>query len=219
MTSLSLDPGAIEWVRPNLLGVARSPLLVGMHGFAGTERELAWLVPLLPDRSTVALLRGPIDGPLGSAGWFPPGDPGSPTADEVDAAYGAVGGWLDETLRQAGPRPVIPFGFSQGGAMALELLRRHRATTAAGMVAGFTAPVLRSRDAHARVARPPVYATWDPSDDIVAPEAFDRTHRWLDRHATARVVLRPGLGHAVDARAARELAAFVAGAVLPSQPA
>ena len=61
MTPLTLDPGAIGWARRNLLDAADSPLLIGMHGFAGTERELAWLVPLLPGDCTVALLRGPID--------------------------------------------------------------------------------------------------------------------------------------------------------------
>ena len=208
------------------LGAAAQPLLVVMHGYGAHERDLTPLLPHLGHRGAAAFLRAPI--PLGPASWawFPltiadtTGSLGAQVND-VETATSAVVNWLRE---HAAGREVILLGFSQGGALAIEVLRRqaasleNRAAIAAqeapfrvrcavvlsGFVVGADEPTLAAADARLAEleedARTPVFFGHGNADQIVPPEMTARTSDWLAEHTALTEHTYPGLPHGIDGR-------------------
>jgi len=95
---------------------AGRPLLVLLHGHGGVEEDLTPIFPLLPASTVAVALRGPV--PLQDRWtWF---DFDHQPRVVFDRSVAAVMRCID----QACPTdPVGVLGFSQGGAVALELLR------------------------------------------------------------------------------------------------
>ncbi|HEY0186427.1 MAG TPA: alpha/beta hydrolase-fold protein [Cellulomonas sp.] len=207
--ALRLDPAGVLRLGADLRHA--EVVLLGMHGYGGDQHELSGAADALPPDVALLLPRGPLTTPEGAAAWFPAGEPGSPTLAEADAAVVAVDVWL----RGLGALPpVVPFGFSQGGAVALHLLRTHPDQfPAAGSLAGFTVDAVLPGDADVSRRSPPTVAVWDPDDDVVVPRAVARTHAWLVSHTRARCEPRAGMGHRVRADVLAGLCAGLVGAV------
>ncbi|WP_348648399.1 alpha/beta hydrolase [Cryobacterium breve] len=124
--ALAIDPGAVLWSASEADRVGR-PLLLILHGYGSHEGDLFSLAPHLPLKPVLAALRAPL--PVGGGwAWFPIGVPGAdvnpsaPSATAVEAATDSVLAWLDALV--VPPASVGLLGFSQGGAMALQLLRQ-----------------------------------------------------------------------------------------------
>jgi phospholipase/carboxylesterase len=211
---MGLDASAILWSASPEARPGR-PLLVAMHGRVSDERRLVAASAAFPEEFVVAHLRGPFaEEPSTDPGrrawsWFAPDNVrGDPRPEDAVASAEDVFAWL-ETL------PPIPFvgavGFSQGGAMALELLRHDpdRVRFAVNL-GGFSVRGERPRDAELRDRRPPVFWGRGGLDTVIEPEAIDRTTDWLDRHATATARFYPRLRHTVSRREAVDAAAFLA---------
>jgi phospholipase/carboxylesterase len=206
VTSPALDPAAILWSASPEARPGR-PLLLAMHGRVSGEQRLVAASAAFPEEFVVAHLRGPW-AEAGAWSWFAPdnehGDPRPP--DAMDAAD-AVFAWID-TLP---PTPLLgAVGFSQGGAMALELLRRDpdRVPFAVNL-GGYAVRGERARDAELRERRPPVFWGRGGMDDVIRPETVERTTEWLDGHATVTARHYPRLRHAVSKREAADAGAFL----------
>ena len=202
-----IDADIVQWTRP-AAERAGTPLLVALHGVGSNERDLLGLAPALPAAWTVASLRAPMPwGPGWS--WYPLGTPGSPALEPVDEAVAGVLDWIDSVAAEH-PRIGL-LGFSQGGSMALQLLRaRPGAFAFAVSLSGFVVPgVGDSRDEAVAAVRPRVFLGHGDLDPVIPHEATARTQAWAAAHTDLTDRSYAGLPHAVSAEELADVAAFV----------
>jgi phospholipase/carboxylesterase len=206
VTSPALDPDAILWSASPEARLGR-PLLLAMHGRVSGEQRLVAAATSFPEDFVIAHLRG-LWAEEGSWSWFAAdNERGDPRPEDASASAAAVLSWV-ATL------PSIPLlgavGFSQGGAMALELLRRDPDRVAFAVnLGGYAVRGERARDAELRERRPPVFWGRGGLDEVIRPDAIDRTTRWLDLHATVTARYYPRLRHTVSRREAADAGAFL----------
>lgn len=205
-TSTFIDNAAVLWSATGA-DQADRPLLIIMHGYGSHEGDLFTLAPHLPLKPVIAALRAPQ--PVGDGwAWFPISDPGSPDTASVDAAVTAVLAWLDALPQQ--PREVGLLGFSQGGAMALELLRAapDRFSFAVNL-SGFVASAPRASDA-ALAERPlPVFWGRGTVDSVIPTSAIERTRAWLPEHSTLTERIYEGLPHSISQAELGDVVSFL----------
>ncbi len=202
-----IDADLVQWTRP-AEERAGTPLLVTMHGVGSNERDLLGLAPALPAAWTMASLRAPMPWGQGFS-WYPLGTPGSPALEPVDAAVAEVLAWVDSV---AADHPRIGLlGFSQGGSMALQLLRARPAAFAfAVSLSGFVVPgVTDSRDEAVAAVRPRVFLGHGDLDPVIPAEATARTQAWAAANTTVTDRTYEGLSHAVSAAELSDVAAFI----------
>lgn len=210
------------------LGADPAPALVVLHGYGASERDLVDLLPYLGHPGEAYFLRAPLAlSPSGEAApptpgqaawgwaWFPLVlQPGVLTARPEDIAAGtdALITWLTEHL--AG-REVILLGFSQGGAMAVEVLRaappdlrgRLRALV---LLSGFVAGDRGDQDAVLDGApRVPVFFGHGGADVVIPRPLSAASSAWLAKHTGLTEREYPGLPHAVDAAELSDVRAFL----------
>jgi len=223
VTAPAVDSTRIRWSIPEgerARALAERPLLVLLHGYGSNADDLFGLVPNLPSEFVVASIEGLEPAGPGWA-WFPLSvDP--VTGDLVrdvtlaEEAAQSVLAWVDGLAEEYPDNPgVHVLGFSQGGAMALELLR-HRPHDIESVVvlAGFALPAesapARARDSALAEARPPVFWGRDPNDPVISPAMIDVTRRWLPEHADLTARLYSGVGHGINLDELEDAAAFLA---------
>lgn len=214
---LPIDDEATWWsVPPNEVAaaVASRPLVLLLHGFGADEHDLTGLVPSLPQAAVYASVRAPlpISGMPGYA-WFPLLLAQGISADPVyvDAAARGLLAWLERTRALARvEQPVVLLGFSQGGAMSVQLLR-HAPELFSGAVvlSGFVAPGLVAGDEAMAQIRPPVLWGYDPADPVVTTPASDRLRCFLAAHADVDEHRYPGAGHGISGPELADVATFV----------
>ncbi len=184
-------------------------LLLLLHGRGADEHDLLPLADALrlPDR--VVALRGPVAWDGGRA-WA------QRTADEdggagLDEAATAVLEWLDRApAATQGIRRVRILGFSQGGALALQLLRMAPDRFAAVvLLSGFIAAGDGRRDEELARLRPPVLWGRGAIDPVIPARAIELTREWLERHTTLDERVYPLLGHGVAEAELADVAAFL----------
>jgi phospholipase/carboxylesterase len=98
------------------------PTLLFLHGRYGVRDDLACIAERTPPPWRPALLQGPV--PLGERfEWFEVSfdDPRGALSRDVQPAADHLLAWIDENV---GDAPVAAVGWSQGGATALQALRR-----------------------------------------------------------------------------------------------
>lgn len=127
---------------------AAHPLFLCLHGWGSSEEDMADIMRLIAPYNDFMALRGPLtlaparEGSLdpGNYAWF---HDALPIGDDRDydayAAATAVDRWVADSI--PADRDVVPLGFSQGGLVAVHLLRinpeRYRAVVS---LSGFNAP-------------------------------------------------------------------------------
>ncbi|MDQ1545647.1 MAG: phospholipase/carboxylesterase [Actinomycetota bacterium] len=191
---MSDDDLSVSWSRPPLPG---DDLLILLHGFEGTEHDLDDRFPDLPSSVVTASLRAPVRQNTGHA-WFLH-DYG--VRDAVDNVFA----WLDT---QSGFATVGVLGLSQGGAMALELIRQApERFTYAVQLSG----IILGLDAAPRLAklRPPVFSGHGDLDEIVPKADVIATNEWLVTHTRLTVRDYVGMGHWISAAEATDVCAFI----------
>jgi phospholipase/carboxylesterase len=216
-SAVALDDQAVVWSVPaeeRAARLASQPLAIVMHGRGSHENDLPSLFPLLPTGIVYASLRAPLSGqPYGLGGWtwFTPGAPASPPADSVDASVAAVLGWLSRVVAQYGePAAVLPFGFSQGGVMSIELLRAAPSRfVAAANLSGFVTGDPKPGDAELARTRPPLFWGRDVEDPVIAESGIERTAAFLPSHFSVTSREYPGIAHSISREEAGDLAAFL----------
>jgi phospholipase/carboxylesterase len=187
----------------------RKPLLILLHGRGSDERDLVSLAPALPSGLAIASVRAPIAEGFGWS-WFeaevnPPGDPHPQNADQaVDAVLGWLHGlgWM--------PSRIGTLGFSQGGAMAVHLMRRdpYRFDFAVNL-AGFVVRGEQPGDAVLAARRPRVFWGRGADDELFTPELVHRTEPWLALHSRLTSARYGGLGHSVSPKQLRDVHEFM----------
>src|SRR4051794_16747483 len=173
-----LEPQHTMWSAPVAERAGR-PLLVLLHGHGGREGDLFQLSPYLPLDRTIAAPRGGFEHGDGYT-WF---DVAASRPGPLDAATDEVAVWL----RSAGATAssVTLFGFSQGGVLALQLLRRHpELVDAVVMLSGVVEPDDDDGDVRLAEFRPPVFWGRGTSDELVPGSGVERTRDWLLAHTT-----------------------------------
>jgi len=180
-----------------------------LHGYGSSEDDLAGLAPYVVPGLPWASLRAPLVLGVGSYAWFHVVTPGDPAPEPVAAATDAIWDWVDATIDPAAR--LVAIGFSQGGLMASELLRTRPEQVAATVVlGGFVQGAERPADELLAETLPPVFWGRGSQDAVIAPIAVARTEAWLPSHSTLTQRVYPGLGHAISAEEARDVAMFVA---------
>jgi len=209
---MTIDDEAVLWSASGDDRAGR-PLLVLLHGYNSNEGDLFGLAPYLPLEPVVASLRAPIDAGYGYA-WFDIFDAGGRISDDspekqaaARTAAESVLAWLD---RAAPGTAVGLVGFSQGGAVALELLRlAPERFDFAAVLAGFAMPGERTGDARLAELRLPVFWGRGTLDEVIPEASVMRTLDWLPEHASLDARIYEGLGHSVSERELADLTAFL----------
>jgi phospholipase/carboxylesterase len=206
---LALDPDAIHWNLPEQARRGR-PLLVLLHGRGSDENDLVRVTMALPAGFAVASVRAPIAEGFGWS-WFDPdegGPSGDPHPEHADQAADAVLEWL-HGLDWVPPH-IGTLGFSQGGAMAVHLMRRdpYRFDFAVNL-AGFVVRGDQLGDAALATQRPHVFWGRGADDPLFTTEILRRTEPWLSRHSTLTTGHYSGLGHSVSPDQLRDVALFL----------
>jgi phospholipase/carboxylesterase len=220
-----IDDQAVVWSIPRDELAARIPgsrLLIIMHGYGSHEADLISLAPYLPGDIVCASLRAPLIAPApieNGFAWFQIGPPGNPEPSAVDAAARGVLTWLDGLTSSYGaPAAVATLGFSQGGAMALQLLRHDPSRFASTVnLSGFSISGDAPADAELKTLRPRVFWGRDERDPIIPPSAVARTATWLAAHTTVDARLYPGAGHGITGDEITDVREFLE-QTLPAAP-
>ncbi|WP_285114373.1 dienelactone hydrolase family protein [Leifsonia sp. fls2-241-R2A-40a] len=205
-----LDPDAVLWSHSK--ADPDSDLLIMMHGWSYDERHLFALRSRLPQELTIASLRAPI-AEAGGYAWFPSsGNPiGDPRPEVANAAVDAALAWYDDLPRF---RSVGVMGFSQGGAMALQLMRRRPAEFAYGIqLGGFVVDDAQPGDRQLALTRPPVFWGRGAHDSVIPGSAIRRTAEFSATHLSVDERVYSDLGHDVAGQEVRDLGVFVGGMV------
>ena len=214
MPEVQLDDEAVLWSASAADREGR-PLLLLLHGYNSNEGDLFGLAPYLPLEPAIASLRAPSFTGYGYA-WFPLLADGTELSLEgADAATDAILDWLDRAAPDAGPVGLL--GFSQGGAMALELLRRDPERFAfAVALAGFALPGERDGDERMSRLAPPVFWGRGTADGVIPAASVAHTQAWLPEHSTLDERIYEGIGHSVSDRELADVAAFIRARYAPA---
>ena len=203
--ALTLDDDAVLWSHPEVERGGK-PLLLLLHGKGSHEGDLVSLSDRFPRGFTIASLRAPLaDGPGFS--WFRMTTPGSPDVTTVDAAVDALFAWVDGLPFT--PSGLGLLGFSQGGVIALQALRREPERVAFALnLSGFVAPGDGPGDD--AIAQHPVFWGRGDADVVIPASAIARTEDWLPGHVDLTARVYHGLGHSVSMEELNEIEDFLA---------
>ena len=207
MPEVHVDDEAVLW-SASVADREGRPLLLLLHGYNSNEGDLFGLAPYLPLEPAIASLRAPLYTGYGHA-WFPLlADGAERSVQAADAATDAILAWLDRAAPDAGPIGLL--GFSQGGAMTLELLRRAPDRFAfAVSLAGFALPGERDGDERMSQLAPHVFWGRGTADGVIPVAAVARTQAWLPAHSTLDERIYEGVGHSVSDRELADVAAYI----------
>jgi len=207
---VTIDPSAVVWSAPERERAGR-PLLVLLHGYGSHEGDLFGLSPQLPLHPVIASVRAPL--PVGQGfAWAPlasQADAATVSAS-ADAAARAILDWLDTTESTS----VGLLGFSQGGAVALQLLRSAPERFAyAAVLSGFAVAPGGDHehpgDAALAERRPPVFWARGTVDTVITPDKIDYTDAWLPEHSTLTQRIYAGLAHSISKAELDDVNAFL----------
>lgn len=182
---------------------AGRPLLVLFHGHGGVEDDLTPIFPLLPASTVAVAFRGIV--PLGNRWtWF---DVEHQPRVVFDHSVRAVMRWID----QACPvDPVGLLGFSQGGAVALDLLRlAPRRFAYVGQMSGFIMDGRRGASTELARRRPPAFSAHGGRDEVIPSRDVRATSAWLRRHTDVAEYHYPDLDHRIADDVLLDAAAFI----------
>lgn len=184
-----IDPSAVIWSTP--AGErAGKPLLVLLHGLGSHEGDLFQLSPYLPLDHVIASPRGPI--PSGNGwSWF---DVAAPRPAPLNQSADEFAEWLATVRGDA--TSVAVLGFSQGGVLGLQALRRHpELIDSIVLLSAIADETVDPGDPELEVLRPPMFWGRGTADDVVPAEQVLATRDWLEEHSTLTERIYEDVGH------------------------
>lgn len=204
-----LDPDAVLWSAPAEERGDR-PLLVLLHGYGSNEADLFGLTPHLPGEFVVAAVRAPLAPrfPMPGYSWFTIDGVESRDHDEVVGSTRAVWDWVDGVRGDAASVGLL--GFSQGGVIALQMMRmRPQGAAFAVNLAGYAFPEPADGDAELAEVRPPVFWGRGARDEVIPPRFVEHTAQWLPGHVDLSGRVYPDLAHSVSAEELGDVRVFL----------
>ena len=187
-----------------------APLVVLLHGRGSNEADIIGLADYLPAGPAYAAVRAPI-GEGGGYAWFANRGIGRPIAESLAETMAWFRVWLDE-VAPAG-RPVVPVGFSGGGAFAGGLVLadpgRYAGVGILHATLPFDAGVPITPD---RLAGMLVFVAHGEADNVIPRDLLERTWTYLtgDAGGQTTAVRDPG-GHGLSAGVVDALAEWLSG--------
>ena len=201
-----IDPSAVLWSAPERQRSERRLLLL-LHGYGSHEGDLFGFAPYLPLSPVLASVRAPLPEGSGYA-WFPLS--AQITLDELSDSVDAATDALIEWIRSTGALKVGVLGFSQGGAMGLQLMRSApELVEFVVSIAGFVLPGTHDGDEQLRESRPPVFWGRGTLDSVIPRDAVAYTQSWLPQHSSLDERIYEGLAHSVSEAELRDVVAFL----------
>jgi phospholipase/carboxylesterase len=186
-----------------------------LHGRYGVRDDLAWVAKDAPAPWRPVLLQAPL--PLGDRfEWFRVADNGRLGAYTQDVAPAAdwLLAWIEKNV---GDATVGAIGWSQGGATALQALRRSPNRLAFVVtLGGFTTVDGEVGDAGLAERRPPVFWGHGAKDDVITAHDIARMREFLPRHSTLEERVYPDVGHEVSAAMAVDAMQFITAHTAPA---
>ncbi|MBX3067861.1 MAG: alpha/beta fold hydrolase [Cryobacterium sp.] len=204
--TIRIDKDAVMWSAPER-ETANRPLLVLMHGYGSHEGDLFSLAQYLPLEPVIASLRAPIDMGSGWA-WFPPSGHSDANVrlSEIDESTAALLEFFDSLSATR----IGLLGFSQGGAMSLELLRAApERFSYAVQLSGFAVPHDKPGDDVLKTLKPPVFWGRGSNEDVIPDSLIDHTIEWLPEHSTLTERIYEGMAHSVIEEEIQEVSSFI----------
>lgn len=181
------------------------PLFLCMHGWGSNENDLADLMRYVAPHNDYVSLRAPLT--LPSAGpdaysWFHDSVPQGTDCDvDIFAAASAVDAWVEKNIPP--DRDIVPIGFSQGGALAIHLLRlnpeRYRASVClSGFIAPAELPHTAPADGRLASLEIPVFYGYGAQDNVIAKFEQFAAAAWLEEHTWLTSKSYRALDHSVS---------------------
>lgn len=222
MTMPAIDSSVIRWSVPReevATALADRPLLIMMHGYGSNEGDLFSLTQYFPAEFVVAALRGQNAAGPGFS-WFDIEFDSVANVirrdiHEINESTLGLLAWLDSLEADVGALPRIAvLGFSQGGVMALQLLRHAPERFAAAVIlAGFAAEDTTQagieRDARLASVLPPVFWARDPQDPVILPDLVAFTRKWLPEHSDLDARVYSNVGHSISMEEIEDTSQFL----------
>ena len=201
LISETIDESAVVRSRP---AEDPAPIVLLLHGLGSHERDLTDLVPFVPADFSYVSLRGIHRYVQGYAWLDSTIDPARPQALQTSAA--AVESWIDEQ-----PAPVVgAIGFSQGGMLALQLLRRDaRALEWIVQLSGAPFPAPMPGDSALAEKQPPALWGHGGMDPLFDEQREALVREFMREHTRLEEERRPELGHGVDEIELRAVSGFL----------
>ena len=201
---------------PRIAGSGAPPLVVMLHGYGSDEADLLGLADFLDPRLRVLSVRAPMALDMGGYAWFPLEIAGAGLAadyEEAERSLAQLAGHLDAVLaEQGGAGETLVLGFSQGGAMALELLlERPEAVAGVAFLSGLWSRQRMPGDPARRAAvkGKPVLQTHGTGDPLI-PLAEARATRGLLEELEVDLTWREyAMGHQIDEDCLRDLVDWI----------
>ena len=197
-------------------GDAGDPLVVLVHGRGSNETAIIGLADHLPAGASYAALRAPI-GEGGGYAWFANRGIGRPTTESLAETMAWFRAWLDEVAPDG--RPVVPVGFSGGGAFAGGLVLADPDRYAGAGILYATLPFDAGvPTTPGRLAGTPVFVAHGDADDVIPRDLLARTWTYLTSEAGSHTtaVRDPG-GHGLSAAVVDALADWLTHLLAPGQ--
>jgi phospholipase/carboxylesterase len=186
---VTIDRDAVIWSTPEADRAGRD-LVVLLHGHLGREGDLFQLSPYLPLDHVIAAPRGPRTEGTGYS-WF---DVEAARPAPLDAAADDLADWLADV--SVGARTVTLFGYSQGGVLALQTLRRHpELVDEVVMLSGMLEDDPRAGDAAVATRHPAVFWGRGTVDELVPATGIERTREWLLKNTELTERIYEDVGH------------------------
>lgn len=206
---LHLDADAVVWSAASEERAGK-PLLVLLHGYGSDERDLAGLVPYLPDAFVTASVRAPLSPPFPSPGWSWYSIEGLEARhpDVITRAANALLEWVDAVR---GDAPLVGLlGFSQGAAVALQALRLRPSDFAFVVnLAGYVDADPLPTDDELAAVRPPVFWGRGARDEVIPAARVEHTVQWLPDHVELSGRVYEGLTHSVSQQELDDVVVFL----------
>lgn len=183
------------------------PIFLCLHGWGSNEDDIAQIMRYVAPFNDFASLRAPLvlqeQGIMpGAYSWFHDSVPVGEDLDrDMYAAAVAIDEWVDAHI--AKDRDVVPLGFSQGGALAVHLLRvnpqRYRAAVS---LSGFLAPGMvkgaAPADQKLEELEIPVFYGYGEADAVIPRYELNAAAAWLEEHTWLTMKTYRHLDHAVS---------------------
>jgi phospholipase/carboxylesterase len=203
---MPIDPSAVMWSTPERERAGR-PHLVLLHGYGSNEGDLFQLAPYLPLGFVLAAPRAPLPHPMGFGyAWYPLSDQVDGVG--VDQAADELAAWVEQIAGTASQVGIL--GFSQGGIVGLQVLRRHPGVAdALVMLASARHPEPDPGDEAMAARRPAVFSGRGTADDVIPAWRFADTADWLPDHSRLTERIYEGLGHSISDAVLQDVVAFL----------